>query len=238
MVPIRGVLFDKDGTLVDFHATWLGVAERAALDAALGDPNEAARLLRAVGFDGATGQFAPDSVFAAGSSCDVVATWYPDLSAKEREPLVRRFDDISVEHGPAAVALPGVVDALFTLKEASLLLGVATNDSTRGSERTLDALGIRELFEASFGYDAVPEPKPAIDSVLAFCEVTGLSPLDLAVVGDSRFDLEMGRDAGCGLAISVASGTGTYESLAPYADVVLASVADLPSFLAVGTTLI
>ena len=31
---IKGILFDKDGTLVDFNATWLGIADFMAMDAA------------------------------------------------------------------------------------------------------------------------------------------------------------------------------------------------------------
>jgi phosphoglycolate phosphatase len=52
------------------------------------------------------------------------------------------------------------------------------------------------------------------------------------MVGDNRHDLEMARAGGAGLAIGVLSGTGTLETLAPIADVVLDSVADLPGFLA------
>ncbi|MDN8660439.1 HAD hydrolase-like protein, partial [Staphylococcus aureus] len=82
------------------------------------------------------------------------------------------------------------------------------------------------------GYDAVANPKPAPDVVIAFCDLTGLKPSEIAMVGDNRHDLDMARAGGCGLAVGVLSGTGTRESLAPLADVVLASVADLPAFLA------
>ena len=129
------------------------------------------------------------------------------------------------------MALPGIVETLTTLHRKSYRLGVATNDSTSGAEKTLLTLGVAQMFEAAYGYDAVANPKPAPDALIAFCDLTGLKPAEIAMVGDNRHDLEMARAGGCGLAVGVLSGTGTRESLSAIADVVLDSVADLPDFL-------
>ena len=128
--------------------------------------------------------------------------------------------------------LPGSREALATLHGSGLRLGLATNDSTGGAEKTLLALGVAQMFEAAYGYDAVANPKPAPDTIYAFSDLTGLKPSEIAMVGDNRHDLEMARAGGAGLAIGVLSGTGTRESLAPMADVILDSVADLPGWLA------
>ena len=111
-------------------------------------------------------------------------------------------------------------------------MGVATNDSTRGAERTLAALGMAQLFDAAYGYDAVANPKPAPDTVRAFCDLTGYKPSELAMVGDNRHDMEMARAAGVGMAVGVLSGNGTRETLSPLADILIESVADLPGLLA------
>ncbi|MEZ2328279.1 HAD family hydrolase [Mesorhizobium sp. RCC_202] len=233
MADIKGILFDKDGTLVDFNTTWLGVADFMAMDAAEGDRWKADRLLAAAGFDFVTKRFKPDSIFASGSNMDVVELWFPRLSDEDQMHAVSRFNEITSVQGSAmAVALPGVIAALRTLHKRSIRMGVATNDSTSGAERTLATLGIAQLFDAAFGYDAVANSKPAPDTVVAFCDLTGLKPSEIAMVGDNRHDLEMARAGGCGLAVGVLSGTGTRDSLAPMADVVLDSVADLPDFLA------
>ncbi|TPI48921.1 HAD family hydrolase [Mesorhizobium sp. B2-9-1] len=232
MADIKGILFDKDGTLVDFNATWLGVADFMAMDAAEGDRWKADRLLAAAGFDFVTKRFKPDSIFASGSNMDVVELWFPRLSEEDQMHAVSRFNEITSAQGSAmAVALPGVVDSLRALHKRSYRMGVATNDSTSGAEKTLATLGIAQLFDAAFGYDAVANSKPAPDTVVAFCDLTGLKPGEIAMVGDNRHDLEMARAGGCGLAVGVLSGTGTRDSLAPMADVVLDSVADLPDFL-------
>ncbi|QKD06018.1 HAD family hydrolase [Mesorhizobium loti] len=232
MADIKGILFDKDGTLVDFNATWLGVADFMAMDASDGDRWKADRLLAAAGFDFANRRFKPDSIFASGTNLDVVELWFPRLSNEDQMLAVARFNEItSVQGSTMAVALPGIVDTLAALHKRSYRLGVATNDSTSGAEKTLITLGVAQLFDAAYGYDAVANPKPAPDTIQAFCDLTGLKPSEIAMVGDNRHDLEMARAGGCGLAVGVLSGTGTRESLAEIADVILDSVADLPDFL-------
>ncbi|ESZ30630.1 MULTISPECIES: HAD family hydrolase [unclassified Mesorhizobium] len=229
---IKGILFDKDGTLVDFNATWLGIADFMAMDAAEGDRWKADRLLSAAGFDFVAKRFKPDSIFASGTNMDVVELWFPRLSDEDQMLAVARFNEItSVQGSSMAVALPGVVAALTALHKRAYRLGVATNDSTAGAEKTMVTLGVAQLFTAAYGYDAVANPKPAPDTIVAFCDLTGLRPSEIAMVGDNRHDLEMARAGGCGQAVGVLSGTGTRESLSSIADVVLDSVADLPDFL-------
>lgn len=232
MADIKGILFDKDGTLVDFHATWFAIGDILALRAADGDRARADALLSAAGYDFTSHRFIADSIFAAGTNADIVGLWYPQLANGARQALIDEFDAFTTREGAAKpVVLPGCREALGTLHQAGYKLGVATNDSTGGAEQTLSALGVAQMFVAAYGYDAVANPKPAPDTVYAFCDLTGLKPSQLAMVGDNRHDLAMARAGGVGLAIGVLSGTGTRETLSPLADVVLDSIADLPDYL-------
>ena len=235
MAEIKGILFDKDGTLVDFQKTWYGIADLMALHAADGDRGKADALMVKAGYDYGSIASAADSVFAAGTNADIVALWYPRLEETRRREMTVYFDTVTAEQGALqSVPLPGSQDAIASLHRAGFRLGVATNDSTGGAEKTLLALGIAQMFDAAYGYDAVANPKPAPDTVQAFCDLTGLKPSEIAMIGDNRHDLEMARAGGAGLAVGVLSGTGTRESLQPLADVVLEFVVDLPGYLASG----
>ena len=232
MSHIRAILFDKDGTLIDFNATWAAVARKMALTAAQGDATHADLLLESSGFDIAAGRFRPDSVFAAGTNADVVSLWHPHLDREELAETVAIYDAITAREGAAsAVALPGIHDAIAGLHATGYRLGMATNDSTLGAEQTLVALGFAHMFAAAYGYDAVARPKPAPDVLISFADMAGMKASEVAMVGDNRHDLETGRAAGAGLIVGVLSGTGTRETLAPLADVLLDSVADLPGYL-------
>lgn len=233
MTDIRGILFDKDGTIVDFQATWFAIGDLLALQAAGGDRRRADALMEMAGYDFTAHRFKADSVFAAGTNADIVALWYPDVPEAERAVMTTNFDRFTADEGARqSVPLPGSRDAIAALHDRGFRLGIATNDSTGGAEKTLAALGIAQMFDAAYGYDGVANPKPAPDAIFAFCDLTGLKPSQIAMVGDNRHDLEMARAGGAGLAVAVLSGTGTRETLAPMADVVLDSIADLPAWLA------
>ena len=116
MPDIKGILFDKDGTLVDFQKTWFAIGDRMALRAAGGDRARADGLMAAAGYDFERHCFGADSVFAAGTNADIVALWYPELDAAPRQEMIKTFDTVTAEQGAEqSVALPGAADAIASL---------------------------------------------------------------------------------------------------------------------------
>ncbi|RMD62795.1 MAG: HAD family hydrolase [Alphaproteobacteria bacterium] len=229
---IRGVLFDKDGTLLDFAATWEPVNRIAALAAAGGDVALSERLLAAGGYDPASGRFAAGDVLAAGNTLEIAAVWQRYLPGRRLDELAALIDRIFQEQGRRhAVPVPELVPTLQHLKTRGLKLGIATSDSRQGVEATLGAFGVLDLFDFLAGYDSGHGVKPEPGMVHAFCEAVGLRVSEIAVVGDTFHDLEMGRAAGAGLVVGVLTGTGERAALAPHADVVVDSIADLPALL-------
>lgn len=231
-MAIRGVLFDKDGTLIDFAATWEPVLQSLAHEFARGDHRLASELMARAGFDHRLGAFAAGSVWAAGNTLDLVAAWLPGGGPAERAALARRVDDYCASVGPAsAVPITDLRRLLAGLRASGLALGVATNDVTRSAVATMERLGVGGLLTAVLGYDAVVNPKPAADMVLAFAAAAGIRPGEVAVVGDNVHDLAMARAAGAGLAVGVLSGNSARHELGPHADQVIATIDDLPDLL-------
>jgi phosphoglycolate phosphatase len=130
---------------------------------------------------------------------------------------------------PVASARP-VTDlrALFDrLRAGGCRIAMATTDDRDPTERTVAALDLADRIDATVCADDGIAVKPAPDMVLHLCATLGIEPARTAVVGDTVADLSMGRAAGAGLIVAVLTGVGGRTDLAPLADAVIASVAEL-----------
>jgi phosphoglycolate phosphatase len=141
----------------------------------------------------------------------------------------RHFHDLE-RYPPRTVGdLPGLCDRLLA---RGLRLGMATMDTTRAAEATAIRLGIRGRLQFLAGSDAGHGVKPDPGMVRAFCAACGLEPARVAMVGDTPADLEMGRNAGCGLVVGVLTGGAPARRLERLADHVIGSVMELEPLLA------
>lgn len=229
---LQCVIFDKDGTLIDFDAMWGGwittLARRLEAAAYI---TVAPRLYAAVGYDPAAGKVDPAAPLAIGTMdelrelCGEVlrAAGLPEASAAAAVRAAWYIPD------PVALARPlADLPALFgALRARGARIAIATTDDRAPTEATLAGLGVAALVDALACGDDGHALKPAPDAVLKLCAQLGIAPAHTAVIGDTSADLRMGRAAGAGLTIGVLSGVGSAELLAPLADVVLPSIAAL-----------
>jgi phosphoglycolate phosphatase len=228
-VAIRGILFDKDGTLLDYGRTYLSVNREVALYAAAGDPSLAADLLRRHGHDPDSDRVAAGSLWAGGSVDDIAAALAAELGARAPHFLAAAVARIYRLGGARnGVLIAGVAATIRVLKARGFRLGVATNDTAGGLRASLRPEGILELFDFTAGCDSGFGGKPDPRMALGFCEAVAVTPQEMAVVGDGVHDLAMGRSAGAALNIGVLSGTSSRRDLVDLADLILDSVNDLP----------
>lgn len=231
-MTIKGVLFDKDGTLLDYFATWMPANRAAALAAAGGDEALGTRLLAAGGYDAALDRVEAGTVLAAGNAWEIAEAWLEHLPGRSAGELVALLDRVFEEQGEEnALPVTSLAPLFARLRGRGLKLGVATSDSRRGVEATLGRFGILPLLDFVAGYDSGHGHKPGPGMVEGFCAKTSLAASEVAVVGDNLHDLEMGRRARAGLIVAVLSGTGAAEDLTPHADHVLDSIEGLEALL-------
>lgn len=225
---IAGIIFDKDGTLFDFNATW-GVWTRAMLIAEAGDdPILCERLAGVLGYDMVNGQFLPGSIVIASTVGDVADAILSVVPARDKTALLDRMNAGSAKVDQVeAVPLRPYMTAL---RQMGLVLGVATNDAEAPALRHLDKAGIRADFDFVAGYDSGYGAKPAPGQLQGFCHVTGLAPQGCVMVGDSTHDLHAGRAAGM-MTVGVLTGPAPRDELKGLADVVLPSIGDIPAWL-------
>lgn len=234
-MAIRGILFDKDGTLVDFFGTWIpayrvavDMASRLASDPALGD-----RLMRQGGFEPATGKLDPASILASGTTAEICELWAAATGAADRAAVSRELHE-AMDRYASLHSVPvgdGLADLFRRLAGRGLMLGIATMDSEFVARATADAMGLSQWLTFLCGYDSGHGSKPGPGMVYGFCTASGLTPPEIVVVGDTDRDMNMARAAGAGLAVAVLSGATPHEGLAPIADRIIASVLEIESIL-------
>jgi phosphoglycolate phosphatase-like HAD superfamily hydrolase len=223
------VVFDKDGTLLDFHAMWGGWARDlgARLDAATRRP-VAGDVFATIGFDPSSGRVTPGAPLAIATMAEirevvaaVVRRWCPNVAAARRAVETAWFVPDPVATAQPLGDLPALLGALG---RSGRTLALATTDDRAPTTATLEALGIRAAFAALACGDDGVGVKPDPRMLQALCAATRIEPARTAMVGDTVADLEMARAAGAGRAIGVLSGVADATLLRPLADELLPSV--------------
>lgn len=203
--PLRLVLFDVDGTLVDSQASILTAMAGAfgALDMAT--PSRQA-ILSIVGL----------------SLAEAMARLVPGAAEPTRDRLVEAYkaayhaNRLTLGQG-AAPFYPGAraaLDALGAMPE--VLLGLATGKSRRGLDALLEAHGLENRFVTRQVADHHPS-KPHPSMVLTAMAETGAAPEHTVLIGDTSYDMEMAAAAGV-------AGVGVSWGYHPVAQLVRARV--------------
>ncbi|MCB1539183.1 MAG: HAD family hydrolase [Rhodospirillales bacterium] len=182
MTRFSAVIFDLDGTLVDSGR----LVAQSAIDAfrhfALPVPTAAA-VIAYMGI--------PIEVYfakLAGPAFETIdpGALYADYRARFK---------VMVEAGELQ-AYEGIPEILAGLKEAGVLIGIATSKETRPAIHSCEHAGLAPYIDAYVGSDMVQAYKPAPDTALKCLEAFGLSAgPNICVVGDAEGDIAMGREA-------------------------------------------
>ncbi|MEL7469560.1 MAG: HAD family hydrolase [Pseudomonadota bacterium] len=231
--PLRGLLFDKDGTLFDFTASWAAVVEETLAAVSRSDA-EADMMAREVGYERADRTFVPGSPIVASSVDEFSAIWArtrTDLGTARIEALANSIVEKAVAAGNLVAAVPDLAGFLAGLRASGYFLGVATHDSEGATVDQLSRYNALDLFDFIAGYDSGHGLKPGPGMMHAFCTATGLRPAECAMIGDSTHDLGVKASSNAALAIGVLTGPAQREDLLPHADHVIDSIASLPELL-------
>lgn len=230
-MPIRAILFDKDGTLVDFQRTWGPATHEVLTHICNGDSAAFERVAAVSLYDAAARMLLPGSPVVIETTYGYGKLWAEALRRPLTAQFVEEVDRLYFQTTLDHLTPMGDVQALLArLAARGLRLGLMTNDADANTRAQLERLGIAGLLEFVAAYDSGFGAKPAPDPVLAFARFAGVAPSEVAVVGDTVHDLEAARAAGS-LAVAVTSGPTPRERLEPHADVLLPSVAKLEEWL-------
>ncbi|MFX0541766.1 HAD-IA family hydrolase [Roseovarius sp. S4756] len=215
--PLRLVIFDVDGTLVDSQGDIVASMHHAFAEIGAPTPERAA--IKGI----------------IGLSLDVaMARLAPDLAARDHDALVeaykRSYMSLRAQAGAAESSplFPGTRKMLETLAARDdLLLGIATGKSRRGLDKLIDGHGLQGLFLTRQVADHHPsKPHPAM--LQTALNETGVSAADAVMIGDTTYDMEMARAAGIG---TIGVSWGYHPAADLLSDHLLTDWSDLPACL-------
>lgn len=181
----RLVIFDVDGTLVDSQASILSSISGAFARAGLPIPSRT----EALGIVGL-------------SLVEAMAALAPDAGPEMHLMLADHYRDAHIEQrqsggAEAAAALyPGARETVLALDRAGWFLSIATGKARRGLEHFLLTHGLKSHFMTTQCADDAPS-KPHPQMVMNCLTATGVDARAAVMIGDTEFDMEMGRAAGC-----------------------------------------
>lgn len=223
MEPIRLVVFDIAGTIIEDHGEVLDAFRQALegneiafTEAELREWKGASK--REVIRHFVKRQFGEDS-----RSLEKISTAYGNFR--------NLLEDHYRERGVSPI--PGAHSTFLWLRERNIEIATTTGFYRELNDLILDQTGWRKMFRASISSSDVPQGRPAPDMILRAMALTGIAnPAQAINVGDTPLDLQAGTNAGVRGVIGVLTGIHGRERLQrePHTHII-ASVADLPGLI-------
>lgn len=185
--PLRAVLFDLDGTLID-SAPDIAAALNVALRRNRLPPLAEADVANMIGRGPPVLVERALAANGGGSS--------PELAQRVLDDYLRAYEK---EHCRRDTLFDDAAECLATLHARGLPLAVVTNKYQRFAVSALQHHGIAEYVTLVVGGDTLPQRKPDPEPLLHACRMFGVDPAQVLMVGDSANDVAAARAAGCSI---------------------------------------
>ena len=180
--PIRGVLFDMDGLVLDSEILFTRFWRKAAN--ALGYPMTEKQSYGMRSLGKKLGQPYLESLFGPGIDYTTV-----------REKRIALMSAYVEAHGIAPK--PGIYELLDYLERAGIPAAIASSSPLEAIEKHLSAVDLLHRFQKVCSAHSIPNGKPAPDIYLLAASELGLKPEECLALEDSPTGILSGYRAGC-----------------------------------------
>ena len=234
----RAILFDKDGTLLDFDTFWVPISRRA-IEYMLRKVNRTDisvnTVLEAFGIKDNTTVI--DGVLCCGTYAKMGEVFYklienPEckFSMKDIVSLVVQSYHDMIDEGRVEPVCENLRETLLLLKEKNIKLIVVTTDDQSITQRCLEKLRIADVIDEIYTDDGLFPAKPDSYCIEEICKKYGYSKSELIMVGDTLTDALFAKNGGIRF-IGVAKCEENRSILAEKTDVVIREVSQILSVI-------
>lgn len=215
-LPVKAVVIDLDGTLLDTAPDIAEAAQRMLRD--LGMPPVSLEKIR--------------SYIGNGIGNLVKRALTGDMHAKPDEALFAKALPVFEKHYDEVLTretrpYPGVVDGLQALRDAGHTLVCITNKAERFTLPLLTAMGMKDYFDLILSGDSLPRKKPDPLPLRYAAIYYEVETKDLVLVGDSLNDSQAARAAGCPVVLLPYGYNGGKDVREQDCDAVIESLAEV-----------
>ena len=206
------ILFDKDGTLIEFDKSWekIGVrlVDKLLETFPVHDKEVAHRQLGII-----DDKIVPDSVMGSGSLGDMIKS-FNDVTGQDTTDWTRDTSQELVDtRVPENNWIEGVQDVIQELRNEGYKIGIVTSDTKKGVNQFLEETQSKSLFDLIISTETHAEEKPNPKVLAPLFDAYDVSPNQVAIVGDTANDMKTAINAKLGLGIGVLTGIAKREEL-------------------------
>lgn len=188
--PIRAVMFDLDGTLLDTAPDFIAVVNQ--LLAEQNRPALPAKTIRAG--------------VSNGSKALIKLAFAIDERDEQFEPLRQRLLELYLQnHSVHTRPFPGINELIKQLSAHNIAWGIATNKPSMYTLPLMVDMNMQPPPASVICPDHVSHPKPSPESLFLASTQLGCTPQEIIFIGDHKRDIDCGKDAG---SITIAAAYG------------------------------
>lgn len=233
----KGIIFDKDGTLIQLDSVWYKIVHRVLDDIFQMYPNEKSQrneYLKIIGMS--DNDFESTSLLACRTNYFIAAAWFSLLENQNvnKENFIHDVCTLFKKHSTADdlvfTEVEGAKETLKYLKDHEYVIGVVTADDVDAAIHSLKMTGLYDYVDFLGADDGVNKTKPESDFYHIFKEKFSLAEEDVLMVGDTITDVKFARNSNIKV-VGVLSGASRKEDLEGKADYILDSMKEISKVL-------
>lgn len=225
---IKAILFDKDGTLLEFTSGWVDSIIEFLEEKNI-EEDKKKKLFKEIGIR-EDGRVEENSILSSETAMDLAIIFSEFLD----EDVLDIYSELDahllnyLKENSNFIVETCDLDFLFeNLKKRGIIIGIFTSDNYRQAKFSMEHLKLDSYIDFYAAAD-IYKKKPDTESLEIFKNKYSLDDGEIIVVGDSKVDMIFGKDT---LKVGVLCGTGSREMLEVYTDKIIKDPSEVLQFV-------